>query len=142
MFRHIAYVSHSIVPPEANILSDILEVSRRNNERDGISGVLMYHDELFFQVLEGEDRVVEQCYERICSDPRHSGISETLNETVEVRSFTDWLMGYVGPDEIGEHTNGALLSLADLKAPEMPDADRRGYALQLARMMFKQFSER
>ncbi|MEX1663793.1 BLUF domain-containing protein [Thioclava sp. 15-R06ZXC-3] len=142
MLRHIAYVSLSRFPLETQVLSDILEVSVRNNERDGITGVLMYHDDLFFQVLEGESGVVEQCYARICRDPRHSNISETLDETVGCRSFSDWLMGYVGPDEIGEYNDGAILSLTGLKAPELSAADKRGYALELARMVFKGFAER
>lgn len=142
MLRHIAYVSRSCSPLDAKFLSDILEVSVRNNERDGISGVLMYHDKLFFQVLEGEGRLVQQCYERICRDPRHSGISLALDETVEARSFPDWLMGYVGPDEISTNTSGAMLSLAGLKAPELSDADKRGHALALAQIMFKNFSKR
>ncbi len=142
MFRHIAYVSLSRFPLDSKGLSDILEVSVKNNERDGISGVLMYHKNLFFQVLEGESRVVEQCYARICSDTRHSSISETLDELVEDRSFSDWLMGYVGPDEIGEHTGGAMLSLAGLKTPELDVADKRGHALELARLIFKDFTER
>ncbi|TYB83737.1 BLUF domain-containing protein [Oceaniovalibus sp. ACAM 378] len=142
MLSHIAYVSRSCSPLDAKFLSDILEVSVRNNERDGIGGVLMYHDQLFFQILEGEGRLVEQCYGRICRDPRHSGISIALDETVEARSFPDWLMGYVGPDEIGEHTGGAMLSLAGLNAPELSDGDKRGHALELARIMFKKFSKR
>lgn len=142
MLRHIAYVSLSCSPLDAKVLSDILEVSVRNNERDGISGVLMYHDRLFFQILEGEGRLVEQCYERICGDPRHSEISISMNETVEVRSFPDWLMGYVGPDKIGENTGGAMLSLAGLNAPELSGADKRGNALELAQIMFEQFSKR
>ncbi|MFZ3585419.1 BLUF domain-containing protein [Loktanella sp. DJP18] len=139
---HIAYVSLARSELEPKVLSDILEVSVRNNRRDGITGVLMHHDDLFFQVLEGERRVVEQCYARICKDPRHTSISETLNETVEVRSFPDWLMGYVGPDEIGKYSDGALLSLAELDSPKFSSADRRGNALLLARLVFKGFTER
>ncbi len=142
MLRQIAYVSLATSPLKPEVLSDILEVSVRNNQRDGITGVLMHHDDLFFQVLEGENPAVEQCHARISRDPRHSSISETLDETVEVRSFPDWLMGYVGPDEIGKHSDGALASLADLKAPEIPYADKRGHALNLARLVFKGFSER
>jgi len=142
LFRHIAYVSTSCFPLDAKFLADILEVSVRNNERDAIGGVLMYHDQIFFQIIEGDGRLVEQCYERICRDPRHSGISLSLDEAAEARSFPDWLMGYVGPDEISEHTGGAMLSLAGLNAPEISDGDKYGHALELARIMFKDFSKR
>lgn len=142
MLRHIAYVSLSRPPLQPNVLSDILDVSARNNQRDGITGVLMYHDDLFFQVLEGEYRAVEKCYNRISIDPRHYAIVENLDEAVQVRSFSNWLMGYVGPDEIGEHTGGAMLSLADLKAPDFLESEKRGIALELAKQVFKGFTER
>ena len=142
MSHHIAYVSLSCFPLDAKLLSDILEVSVRNNERDGISGVLMYHDNLFFQILEGEEWLVQQCYDRICGDPRHSAISLILDGAIEARSFPGWLMGYVGPDEIGEHTNETMLSLAGLAAPELSGASKRGDALKLAQIMFEQFSNR
>lgn len=134
-------MSLSCSPLDDKFLADILEVSVRNNGRDGVGGVLMYHDQLFFQILEGPDRLVEQCYERICRDSRHSGIALSLDETVEARSFPDWLMGYVGPDEISEHTGGEILSFAGLNAPELSDGYKRGHALELARIMFKQFSK-
>jgi hypothetical protein len=65
-----------------------------------------------------------------------------LDEAAEARSFPDWLMGYVGPDEISEHTCGAMLSLAGLNAPEIFDVDKYGHALKLAQIMFKNFSSR
>lgn len=142
MLCHIAYVSLARTKLDDDLLSDLLEVSIRNNNRDGITGVLMHHDDLFFQVLEGESRIVEQCYARICRDPRHSSISETLNETVTVRSFPNWLMGYVGPDEVGKYTDGKLSSLADLHELEISPAVSNGIALILAREIFRGFTER
>ena len=142
MFRQISYVSSCLFPLEARIISDILEESIRNNQRDGVTGVLMYHDRMFFQIIEGKSQLVAQCYDRICADRRHTGISKTLDEMVEGRSFPNWVMGYVGPDEIDEHTDGALLSLADLKTNEVTGSEKRGVALSLAEGMFEQFSKR
>jgi hypothetical protein len=39
-----------------------LEVSQRNNDRDVITGILLYNDRTFFQVLEGKQSAVEDCY--------------------------------------------------------------------------------
>jgi len=49
----MAYVSVTDTQLGDDDLSDILSVSAHNNERDGVTGLLMYHDQLFFQVLEG-----------------------------------------------------------------------------------------
>jgi hypothetical protein len=72
MLYQLAYTSFSRLPVQEATLSDILGVSRRNNSRDEITGILMYADRTFFQVLEGEQSAVEDCYyKQILNDPRH-----------------------------------------------------------------------
>jgi hypothetical protein len=116
LLHQIAYVSLSVKPLSSAVLTNILEVSQRNNERDTITGVLMYHDGIFFQVIEGERAVVEHCYARILSDHRHQDLSLILSDTIEDLTFSHWAMQYAGPDEIQGHTNSSLQSLADLRS--------------------------
>ena len=136
---HIAYVSRSQTPLNAALLNDILEVSIRNNGRDGITGVLMYHARMFFQVLEGQKGAVERCFERIENDPRHSGVSLIWNHPVASRVFADWSMGYAGPDEVGDHGEPAFRTFgAVLDSPETAPPDSC-VALRLARLMYLDF---
>ena len=136
---HIAYVSRSERPLDADLLTDILEVSVRNNGRDGITGVLMYHARMFFQVLEGQRGAVERCYERIENDPRHGGVSLIWNHPVSGRVFPDWSMGYAGPEEVGDHREPAFQAIgAVLESPANSPADTC-VALRLARLMYLDF---
>ena len=48
----------------------------------------------FFQVLEGDDAVVDDLYGRIKSDPRHSKITLIIREPIAVRDFSEWTMGF------------------------------------------------
>nr|WP_296430396.1 BLUF domain-containing protein [Roseovarius sp. BRH_c41] len=138
MLYQLAYVSSARSPLGQETLSDILEVSQRNNARDQITGVLMYHDQLFFQVLEGEKAVVEDCYyRRIVHDHRHSNLSLTWSDGVERRTFSDWLMGYAGPDEIGQFTRGKFHSLEELKTDNGLNEPVKHVALELALLMFR-----
>ena len=111
MLHHIGYVSRSVEPLDEVVLAEILDVSVRNNARDDITGVLMYHDELFFQILEGEKSRVENCYARIVHDLRHNSVFLSLDHTIEARTFADWRMGYAGSDEIGRMQWFGALSL-------------------------------
>jgi len=43
-------------------ISDILEEARKRNSREGITGMLIYYDQTFFQILEGEKSAVENIY--------------------------------------------------------------------------------
>jgi hypothetical protein len=86
-------------------LQALLEVSRRNNVRDGITGMLLFEDNTFLQVLEGEEEAVDKTYERIARDPRHAKILLIARFELEQRSFNDWEMGYF------DASGGKLLQL-------------------------------
>ncbi len=143
MLYQLAYVSLSQTSLSQTLLYEILDVSQRNNAQDEITGILMYHDKLFFQVLEGERGVVENCYfERICDDPRHTSLSLMWANLVQRRTFSDWAMGYVGPEEIGEYTKKSFQSLAYLKSDESLTGKSNSVALELARFVFADFQRR
>ena len=136
MLHRLAYVSSSSTPLALDMLSDILEVSRQNNKRDGISGVLMYHDRTFFQILEGERLVVEDCYGRIARDFRHTDLEIVIDEAIDERSFAKWAMRYAGPDEIQGHIKHSLRSLADLTYDKGVSVDAGKRALELSHKVF------
>jgi hypothetical protein len=82
-------------------LETILEQSRRNNLDIGVTGMLLYYEGAFMQLLEGTEEMVRALYERIRLDPRHRGVVPLLEEYIAERSFPDWSMGYyrLMPDE-------------------------------------------
>lgn len=139
MLYQLAYVSLASQPLDQKILSQLLTVSQHNNERDDVSGVLMYQDSLFFQILEGERDAVQDCYyKRICKDSRHSRLSLMWENAVDGRTFPDLAMEYLGPAEIGGYTKNAMWSLVDFNAPQQASANTNSVALNLARLVFAQ----
>ena len=74
-------------------LSEILSASRRNNQRDGITGYLVSDGPWFIQILEGEEDKVSAALGRIRSDRRHSDISVISTRQIRTRSFPQWSMG-------------------------------------------------
>lgn len=93
----IVYLSHAVpgLDPDA-IIGDILDVSRRNNARAGVTGALIYNRGSFGQVLEGPEAAVEDTFGRIEADPRHAEIQVLDLKTIDARAFGDWSMGFVG----------------------------------------------
>ena len=61
----LAYVSATRTPVPVSDIADILEVSQRNNIRDDLTGVLLYGNQMFFQILEGEKGLVKRTFSRI-----------------------------------------------------------------------------
>ena len=138
MIHQIAYISLSSTPLSPNLLGDIIDVSRRNNRRRGITSVLMYHDRLFFQVLEGSEEAV-RCvyYEHILKDPRHSALSLVWDGMVDTRSFPHWTMEYAGPDKFGKHNPCVLPPSPPMEAVKSANCARNSVALELAKVVFR-----
>jgi hypothetical protein len=56
--------------PDAAMIRSVLEVSRRNNARDGLTGLLLVGGRRFLQVLEGPEAALEIAFARIRADER------------------------------------------------------------------------
>ena len=106
---HVIYIStarHEFDPDE---LESILKSSARHNARLGITGMLLYAEGCFLQVLEGEAGPVEETYARVERDARHFGLIELERSEIQARSFEQWSMGFrqVSEAEIRRHPNFA-----------------------------------
>lgn len=87
------YLSRASNDFNENDIESIVEVSRRNNTRDGVTGMLLYKDRRFLQILEGDELTVKRIAARIELDGRHDELTVIFNGTMP-RLFSDWSMGY------------------------------------------------
>jgi hypothetical protein len=89
--RHVIYISK---PTHFDhlVLEDILTKSRANNPAIGVTGNLIYHSDLFLQLLEGPHVAVNKLYETILADNRHTDIVKLRDETFNRRLFASWAM--------------------------------------------------
>ncbi|MBO0951560.1 BLUF domain-containing protein [Fibrella forsythiae] len=89
----IVYFSQAVEPFELQI-APILDVSRRNNTRLGITGIMLYVRGSIIQVLEGDSKQVEAMYQRIETDFRHRQVERILTRPITQRLFAGFSMGY------------------------------------------------
>lgn len=94
----LVYASRATQPFDEADLRALLQKSRFNNSRDGISGMLTYVKGMFFQMLEGPEDRVEAAYRRISSDPRHDSLRRIQSLRIEKRHFPQWTMGFPTPN--------------------------------------------
>lgn len=90
----IVYASSATQPFDEKALRALLEVSQRNNARVNVTGMLLYREGNFIQVLEGEESAVQETYDRIARDPRHCGVLPFLKGDIAERDFPAWSMAY------------------------------------------------
>ncbi len=93
----IMYSSEAAPGLAAPELEGMLAESRIRNKAHGISGVLVFVDGAFLQILEGEKGDVLELMARIERDPRHHDIKVFSEQEVDERAFTSWSMAYLGP---------------------------------------------
>lgn len=90
----VTYISSATRPFSSEELQDMLQRFRENNARLGVTGMLLYGNQTFLQVLEGEERTVNGLMETIRRDPRHHDFRVLERKQVERREYADWSMGF------------------------------------------------
>ena len=79
-------------------LLELLARSRENNSKLGVTGMLLYKDGEFMQVLEGAEQTVRTLIAKIERDPRHKNVSKLLIGNCPERQFPFWYMGFSNLD--------------------------------------------
>lgn len=93
----LIYASRAVEALKAEDVESILVVSRSNNAKVGVTGVLVYGAREFLQCLEGGREAVNATYARILRDPRHSEVTILDFAEIERREFAHWAMHHVPP---------------------------------------------
>ena len=116
--RQIIYVSTAInlvaTDPDA-----ILAVSRRNNRRDGITGLLYSDGKRFLQVLEGKEDPVAAAIDRIEKDARHRAIVILSDRKIAAAEFGDWSMAHRFPGSDGDAFVNSVADLVSATSPSL-----------------------
>lgn len=95
----LIYSSAATEPFDDDALIELLTRSRASNTAAGVTGMLLYDEGSFLQILEGPEEAVREAYERIGRDPRHTDTTLLYRATAESRQFEDWAMGFARPSK-------------------------------------------
>ena len=128
MLVRLMYASRAVPTVNQDELVAILRKSKANNPAIGVTGVLCFSEGIFLQALEGGRSAVNQLYNRIVSDPRHSQVELLCYEEIGERRFAGWSMGQVN---MGRLNPGLLL-----KYSERPTLDPYAVSGQVSMALF------
>lgn len=92
----IQAVYSSLATPnlEQTDIQGIMDTAKTFNTKNGITGCLLYHNDQFTQVLEGNEKIIEQLYLKIKKDKRHFNVKLLYSNEVKERTFTNWSMAF------------------------------------------------
>lgn len=105
MLKTICYISDSKEYKSLSELNDIYLKARTNNIENNITGVLVYKNRNFLQVIEGESGKVNDTFSKIALDTRHKNIFKVINTSIEERVFEDYNFGFTTIDSNKELKN-------------------------------------
>lgn len=106
--KRLIYLSSAWDQFQPGELASLLDVARRNNIREGLTGLLLYHDGSFMQVLEGDGEAVDRIFRTIRKDGRHNRVL-VLSQTEGVtRLFPDWAMALARPETLATEDPGSV----------------------------------
>lgn len=95
----LTYESRALRGLPTEEIHNILQTATKFNSENDISGCLIYHNQQFIQVLEGEKEGVQELFARIRLDSRHKNIRLISEDTIEERTFPRWGMAFCPLDD-------------------------------------------
>ena len=95
MLHTLCYVSSCRDTLTVKDLEHLFLVNKRNNTEHNVSGILIYNNGNFLQILEGEENLVKTLFKKIKRDPRHRNLIPLINNSLDERIFHDYDSGFI-----------------------------------------------
>ncbi len=99
-YKQLIYVSKSDSKLSINELSKIFEEATRRNKIASITGFIVYNEEYFMQVIEGYEDKINNLYEVIAQDSRHTNLLLLGTKDNDIRDFEEWNLGYIYSEKV------------------------------------------
>ena len=101
-FKSLIYVSKAKKNVDHEEILKILTHSWKYNHNSYISGMLLYDNGYFIQIIQGPIATIDRLYTRISKDPRHSNIKLVGEEFLPVRDCNGWGIGFYENQEVAD----------------------------------------
>jgi Sensors of blue-light using FAD len=113
----LSYISNTV--EEISFLGNLrlLAHSFLNNQKYNITGLLIYKNKQFSQVIEGEEAAIERIWSKIQRDTRHKDIQLLSKEPIVNRSFTKWSMLFPESEKVVKYFPDMVEAVNDLEMP-------------------------
>ena len=85
-------------------IDQILETAQAFNKKNNLTGCLIFHNNHFIQLLEGDEDIIRSLYTNISADLRHYEIELIYEKNKSQRNFDSWGMAFVNLDDNDQFT--------------------------------------
>ena len=95
----LTYISRYNTDNPKGEVTRILTQAQKNNERNGITGALVFNHNYFLQSIEGARPVINELLRKLVKDDRHHALQIIECREVELRHWSKWSMKYLIPSD-------------------------------------------
>ena len=122
---HLIYTSNETQAFTAEDLRKLLLRARMRNQQKGVTGMLVHRAGCFLQALEGDEDAVNEIYQAIAKDTRHSEINllRRGRSFGQQRHFGTWSMGFADESGMADVLRGFVSLNEDLDLRRLPEAE-------------------
>ena len=92
---YVSSVSHTLSNDQ---IQEVLDYSRNWNIEHNITGILLYSEGNFFQVLEGDKDLLQSLFSRISMDERHRNLITLFRKEVSETKFNTYKSDFISLD--------------------------------------------
>lgn len=92
MVKQLIYKSRSVTEITPELIDSVLFSAARYNEQRNITGILLYSQNIFLQLVEGAPIDIDDLFTRILTDSRHTDIQTVYLGYSEERAYPNWSM--------------------------------------------------
>ena len=96
----LSYLSEAVSDISFLGLMRLLESARAFNQKHGVTGILLYDNQQFGQIIEGERASIMKVWKRIQDDKRHHRIELLEIREIAERSYPEWLLRFYGGETL------------------------------------------
>lgn len=89
---YVSTASNDLKEPE---IKTMLEESVIWNNRHGLTGILLYSEGNFFQIIEGEETVILDLFESIKQDPRHHNVIQIFGKEIHKEAYDGYKSDFI-----------------------------------------------
>ncbi len=104
----LVYASAATRPFSDNALTGLLDKARTRNRFYEVTGILLYDNGSFLQVLEGPQSSVDLIFTSIERDARHTGNKVLVRQELPRREFGEWAMSFANTGLASQKLDGLV----------------------------------
>jgi len=99
----MVYVSTPVEEVDSDVLESILGTAHINNTEHDLTGMLVFDEQHYLQVIEGRRAEVSQLLGNLYKDSRHKDLLVLGFDCISQRQFPDWSMQFVPVADVTRH---------------------------------------